>query len=241
MIDVMRQRVGRVLTRLARRIDPQAVTATAVNGGLYAAAGPSLGRDDLSTAAAPSPLKVRELEVILRSDRLAIFERVLAPMTPGRMLDLATGHGKFALVAHRLGWSVTGVDARSERMPDVAGIDWIQADVRHFPVDGYDLITMLGLLYHLELADVLDLLQRAAGTPTIIDTHFAPNPKIVEDGYEGQYFAERTEMPTASIDNKRSFWPHPNALIRMLLDSGYTDIFVLTPPYHPSRTFYMCV
>lgn len=173
-------------------------------------------------------------------DRVAIFEDFLRPLRPGRLLDLATGHGKFALAAQRLGWQVTAVDARTERMPDDHGIEWVHADVRSYPLDGFDLITMFGILYHLELPDVLDMLKRAAGTLTIIDTHYAPRPTVIESGYEGYLFKELTSELTASVGNSQSFWPHPNALIRMLVDSGFKDVYVLTPSYHPNRTFYIC-
>jgi 2-polyprenyl-3-methyl-5-hydroxy-6-metoxy-1,4-benzoquinol methylase len=175
-------------------------------------------------------------------DRLAIFDRLLAPMTPGHMLDLATGHGKFAVTAKDRGWRVTAVDARTERMPFVEGIEWIQADVRTFSLEGYDLITIFGLLYHLGIDDQLDLLRRAvaARTLTVIDTTTTPHPDVVERGYEGWYFKEKLEAPTASWGNETSFWPHKDAFLRMLLDCGFVDVYVLTPGHSPNRTFYVC-
>jgi hypothetical protein len=172
-------------------------------------------------------------------ERLRIFERLLGPLRPGRLIDLATGHGQFALIAQRLGWQVTAVDARTERMPFVDGIEWVCADVRGFPLAGFDVITMLGILYHLELPDILDLLRRAAGTTTLIDSHFAVNPSIVEGGYEGKFYRERPSL-ASSVGNETSFWPHQHAFIRMLIDCGFLDIYVLTPPYRHNRTFYVC-
>lgn len=190
-----------------------------------------LGAEESKSVLPPSPYGEKE--------RLRIFERLLAPLRPGRLVDLATGHGLFALTAQRLGWQVTAVDARTERMPFADGIDWVHADVRDFPLEDFDVITILGILYHLELPAVLDLLRRAAGTTTIIDTHFALHPTIVEGGYEGKYYDEPDTL-LASVGNEKSFWPHRNALIRMLVDCGYVDIYVMTPPYRPNRTFYLC-
>src|SRR4051794_28795646 len=88
-----------------------------------------------------------------------IFRALLAPLQPGRMLDLGAGKGNFSLSAAELGWQVTAVDARTVRWPNaeseqdavvaarIRAIQWIQADVRTFPIaaDDYDLICILGL------------------------------------------------------------------------------------------------
>ncbi len=151
-------------------------------------------------------------------------------MPPGRLLDLGAGHGKFSLIAHELGWEVTAVDARTGRMPMVDGIRWIQADVRTFDVSGYDCIALLGLLYHLGLPDVLDLLKRCSGTPTILDTHHALRPIVTVDGWEGRMYrepgatAEELEpVQTASWGNTESFWPTRAALIRSAARIGLRD------------------
>jgi hypothetical protein len=181
--------------------------------------------------------------------RLTTFRDILRPLRPGRLLDLGTGHGAFAEISRELGWVVTAVDARTDRMPMTAGIDWRQADVRTFDVTGYDCIALLGLLYHLEFADVRDLLRRCAGTPTILDTHTARSVDRVDDGYEGRTFTEITDYTperlattsTASWGNPTSWWPTRPALVRLLRDSGYRTILVLDPPTAIDRTFYLCL
>jgi SAM-dependent methyltransferase len=183
-------------------------------------------------------------------DRLTVFRNLLALLPIGRMLDLACGHGKFSLIARDLGWEVTAVDVRTERMPMTPRIDWVQSDVRTFEVDKdrYDCICILGLLYHLELGDQLDLLARCAGVPTIIDTHVALRPDHEEQGYEGTLFREvpgasaeqHAATPTASWENKLSFWPTEESLLRMIRDSGFSCAFKLAPPHTPDRTFYLC-
>jgi hypothetical protein len=130
----------------------------------------------------------------------------------------------------------------------VDGIRWVQADVRTFDVSGYQCIALLGLLYHLGLPDVLDLLKRCAGTPTILDTHHALRPVVTVDGWEGRMFREPgttpeelARVPTASWGNRDSFWPTRASLLRMLHDSGYRSILALEPPITPDRTFYLCL
>jgi hypothetical protein len=175
------------------------------------------------------------------SIRLDIFASLLSGMRPGRMIDLGTGHGAFARVGRDLGWEVTAVDARRDRMPMDFGITWVQADVRDHPIDGFDLISVLGLFYHLELADQLQLLQRCQRTPLVLDTHVAEHPAVTIDGYDGQYFREATSEVTASWINERSFWPTEPSLNRMLHHAGYRFVFKLEPAYYPYRGFYHCV
>jgi hypothetical protein len=179
---------------------------------------------------------------------LTTFRDILRPLRPGRLLDLGTGHGAFAQIGQELGWAVTAVDVRTERMPMTPGIEWRQGDVRSFDVAGYDCIALLGVLYHLEYADVHDLLARCAGTLTIVDTHTALVADRIDDGYEGREFIEIDDYtaerlagtPTASWGNPTSWWPSEPALIRLLRDSGYGTILVLDPPIGPDRTFYVC-
>lgn len=182
-------------------------------------------------------------------DRLEAFRTLLGTMKPGRLLDLGAGHGKFSLVAQELGWKVTAVDARTERMPDVEGIEWVQSDVREFEIGEYDCICILGLLYHLELEDQLDLLRKCAGTTTIVDTHVSRRADIEKNGYHGWLFREvpgatreqRAATPTAAWGNETAFWPTEESLLRMFHDSGFSAVFKMEPPYTPDRTFYLCI
>lgn len=182
--------------------------------------------------------------------RLDIFRRLLSTLPTGHLLDLAAGHGKFSLLAHELGWKVTAVDARTKRFPMTPGIEWVESDVREFPVDErYTCISVLGLLYHLELDAQLDLLRRCAGTPTIVDTHVSLAPDRVEQGYEGHVFDELGERTpkehrwsgTASWRNYESFWATEESLLRMFRDAGFADVWVLEPRYQEDRTFYLCL
>lgn len=162
-------------------------------------------------------------------------------MRPGRLLDVGAGHGAFAVLADELGWEVTAVDARSDRFPSVPSITWVEADLRDFEIRDYDLICLLGILYHLELDDQLALLRRCAGTPTILDTHTTERADISIDAYEGWLFHEERAEATASWENEQSFWPTRASLIAMLEDCGYRFVLQLEPDYYPHRTFYLCL
>ena len=132
-------------------------------------------------------------------------------MTSARLTE------KFARVTRDLGWRVTAVDVRTERMPRDSGIEWVQSDVRERPARWQRLHLILGLFYHLSSGDQLDLLRRAAGTLTIIDTHVARAPPSVSPSRcarrlgrtanEGVHFKETLDEPTASWGSHESFWP----------------------------------
>jgi hypothetical protein len=182
-------------------------------------------------------------------DRTGTVRELLSLFPPGRLLDLGCGPGIFARLADGLGWQVTAVDARTERMPMTPGITWIRQDVRDADVSGYDAILMLGLLYHLELDDQLALLRRCSGTVTILDTHHSNAPTHQEGGYAGHTFTELppeqeaalASTPTAAWGNMTAFWPTQPDLVRMLTDCGYATVLTRVPPTMPDRTFYLCL
>jgi hypothetical protein len=181
--------------------------------------------------------------------REAILRELLGLFPPGRLIDLACGNGMYSIAAHQLGWEVTGVDARTVRMPMTPGITWVQQDIRETDVTGYDLILLMGLLYHLELSDQLDLLRRCSATVTILDTHHSNAPTHLEGGYAGHTFrelptghkAELADTPTAAWGNQTSFWATQPDLVRMLHDCGFKTVMALVPPTLPNRTFYLCL
>ncbi len=189
-----------------------------------------------------------------------IFRALLAPMRPGRLLDLGAGKGNFSLIAVGLGWQVTAGDARTtrfpnpdtERNPEVAerirSIRWIQADVRQFPIRAteYDLICILGLLHHLELGDQIDVITRCAGTLLLLDTRIAPAALDREGHYEGMLVKEhgdtdeeRAEVPTAAWGNAISFRHTEGSLLRLLRECGYARVMSMWPPYRRDYTYYL--
>lgn len=181
---------------------------------------------------------------------MEIFARILDQLPVGRLLDLGCGHGAMAVLAHEMGWKVTAVDVRTARMPKFKGINWIQSDVREFSfAEGdFDCIALLGLLYHLELKDTLELLRRCSGTLTVVDTHVSLAPSRQELGYNGEFFdevgdrspEEHAQAKKSSWGNVNSFWPDDESLIRMFADCGYAGVYKLLPPYRPDRSFYVC-
>ncbi len=195
-------------------------------------------------------------------DRFKVFRSLIAQLKPGKMLDLATGHGKFALQAAKQGWEVTAVDARTIRMPDpesekneeraklARAVNWVQCDIRKFPIarNEYNLICIFGVLQHLELEDQIRLLKRCSGTLTILNARVVPTATVAEGAYQGRYFdepgrnaEERSHNPFAAWGNEKSFRSTEESLLRMVRDCGFTTAFNLRPPPQNDYTFYLCL
>ena len=190
------------------------------------------------------------LDPAISERRYQAFDAALGLFAVGRVVDLGAGHGLLSVRAADAGWDVTAVDARTERFRDDERVSWVHQDVREHDLGGYDLILCLGLFYHLTLADQLDLLTRAAGTPILIDTHVDvgidyPDGRLGEvveqGGYRGRLYGENLESPLASWVNTSSFWPDLDSFYRMLADHGYPVTLALEPWYQPERTFFLAL
>ncbi len=175
----------------------------------------------------------------------------------GTAVDLGAGACWFSVLARDLGLRVTAVDARTDRLPREElrqGITFVRDDVRTFPLDGFDYVFVLGLLYHLPLADQAALLDRARGARAVVlDTQIhvpeliraEPEPWETDvrcfDGYFGVEFPERDTLQ-ASWGNPTSIWLTEPSLMRLTADRGYRSV---TPvgPVHPTvsggRRFYV--
>ncbi|TFD78246.1 class I SAM-dependent methyltransferase [Cryobacterium fucosi] len=99
-----------------------------------------------------------------------LVQDTVAPWTPGRALDLATGDGRNAIWLAARSWSVTGLDFSAEAIAQAgeharaAGVDvdWLVADATTWqPPERFDLVTVMYL--HLPEVQFRSLLARALG------------------------------------------------------------------------------
>ncbi|QLH37772.1 MAG: class I SAM-dependent methyltransferase [Defluviicoccus sp.] len=172
------------------------------------------------------------------------------------LVDLGAGHCKFSLLAaRRLGYTVTAVDGRRERVPaELGSVRFVQADVREFDPCGFGVVAILGLLYHLEIVDQERLLRRSAnGVPVIVETQvhvpemISPESArpwhvpVERDGYQGVIFPENNN-PMASIGNATSFWHTEASIIRLFARSGFRRVVLIDPLFssaYGARRFYL--
>jgi hypothetical protein len=180
--------------------------------------------------------------------RLTVFRKLLGMFPPGRLIDLGAGDGRFSTEAADQGWEVVAVDARNDRRPDDPRLTWLEQDVRSVDLAGFDLILILGLFYHLTPTDQLDLLERCAGRPLIIDTHLdtgrsrhplSEHRVEVTRGFEGRFYPE-PETPLASVGNRYSFWPTRASFRRMLRERGFS-VQEFEPEIDIDRHFFLAL
>lgn len=196
---------------------------------------------------------------VLKKGRFS--EAILAPLTPGKLLDLSAGKGNISLTAAGLGWLVTAVNADTLRRPerDVAAdpdlaalldsITFVQEDVRQLTIDrhAYDLICIAGL-HELDVPDQVALVRKCAGTPLLVDAHIASAQTDVLGDYRGMLSQDHGEADeergaggAASSRQASAFLHTEESLVRLLRDCGYPIVFQARPPYRQEYTFYFAL
>jgi SAM-dependent methyltransferase len=218
--------------------------------GLFARKGLEAGRDAPQVGLA-NGAKVRRV-MQLTADLTG------RPAGELRILDLGCGEGVYAIEAALRGARVVALDARTERMAEgmaVAGrhgldtVEFRQEDVRHASRDRhgrFDVVWLLGLLYHLEAPDALALLRRVREmTETlIVDTLVATAARDEAEGYEGERVREhadddppdvRRARVLRSIDNAFAFRFTRASLVRALRDAGFTSVLECHAPPEPEK------
>jgi SAM-dependent methyltransferase len=94
---------------------------------------------------------------------------LLAPLTPGRALDVAAGEGRMALWLASCGWQVEAIDFSAvglrrgqQNAPPDAAVTWRVEDVRTADLGSGDADLVLVLYLHLPEPEMADVLARAA-------------------------------------------------------------------------------
>lgn len=184
--------------------------------------------------------------------RRTILDHILRHITVERdrkLVDLGAGHCIFSCAAAAHGYRVTAVDARQDRKPAVLppNVSFKLQDVRTFDLAGFDVILILGLLYHLTLDDQIDLLTRCPkGSRVIIDTQVHIRDLVAQDvwdqmkldadaierqsGYEGILYPEQTNLQ-ASVGNAHSWWHTEPSILRLFKETGFSRCVMIGLPY----------
>ena len=206
-----------------------------------------------------------ERQVQTLSFRLRTFRAILDQLRPkadgDSLVDLGAGPCLFAKLAAKHEFRVTAVDFRPPwnidgsplPLENLAGIAFVQADACRFDVSGFDVVSIVGLLYHLTLEEQIDLLSRSGGKTVIIDTEVYDEVAMSElarerivppanaMGYEGIDWLE-TDNVWSSKGNRYSFWHTVPSLLRMFENAGVRNVTMFEPLYrsaHGPRQWYL--
>jgi SAM-dependent methyltransferase len=181
------------------------------------------------------------------------------PLSGASVLDLACQEGCYALEFALTGAQSFGVEAREYHVQrarlcaEKTGVPNLTrfevGDIRHVDEKSYgrfDIVLLLGILYHLDTLDAADTLVRLANLTNdllIIDTHIALSNKSSFEfhgrTYEGAYVrehgdsdspGERLARRQASIDNTFSFYFTKAALTRLLVEVGFPIVIEALAP-----------
>ena len=186
------------------------------------------------------------------------------PLSQIRILDLGCGEGVYAIEAGLHGAEVLALDARTERMKDGAAcaerhrldnVTFRQQDVRGVSreTEGeFDVVYCLGLLYHLDVAEVFGLLESVHGLCRrllVIDTMVTLEPDLEAEHrgsrYEGRRYREHEDSDSGevrrgrllrSIDSTFAFRFTRDSLVRALHDTGFSSVFECHGPPEPGKS-----
>src|SRR5215212_163261 len=174
-----------------------------------------------------------------------------------RVLDLGAGEGGLSLEFARQGAAVVYVDGREHNVAkarfvaevlDIQGIRFLCEDVRNLPdfEQKFDLVLCYGLLYHLDAAAAVGLIERISGITSrvaVVDTHYSLiNERSEELGgetYSGRSFREYPDDVSAadmnnalwsSIGNITSFWFTKPSLLNLLNRVGFSMVYEVGSP-----------
>jgi 2-polyprenyl-3-methyl-5-hydroxy-6-metoxy-1,4-benzoquinol methylase len=216
----------------------------------------SEGGPDVPQAGQANGVKVRRIIQITRD-----FAR--KPFSKLRILDLGCGEGVYTIEAGLRGAEVLALDARTQRMEKGAAcaarhgltnVRFVQKDVREVTREGlgsFDVVYLLGLLYHLDAPDVFSVLETLYGLCTgmlIVDTLISLTAEIQIEwrglAYGGQRWREHGDEDTdevrksrvlKSIDNTFGFRFTKESLVHALHHVGFTSAYECHLPFEPGK------
>ena len=182
-----------------------------------------------------------------------------------KVLDLGCLEGGISIELAKEGACCTGIDVRDSHLvkarfaSDVLGLKkrckWINADVTSSnawqKTTRYDVIILSGLLYHLDIKDILPFLKRLRSNCSkksmmIVDTNITSkylnsymlNENLTvwgrnwkehktDDTYE-----DRLSRGWSSMSNNTAFWLTERSLVNMLVSADFGFVYKPLYPYH---------
>jgi len=203
--------------------------------------------------------------VKLRRIAQIIADFVPKPVHDLTVLDLGCLEGLYAIELARRGAKVIGVEGRRANIEkarfakealSLDNVDFLLEDVRNLSAERhghFDVVLCLGILYHLDVPDVLRFLKTIAAMTDgimIVDTHVSIVSReccilsgrkywgrFYYEFYPGTTDEEKASSPFASLTNERSFWFTRPSLYNLLKSAGFTSIYECHKP-RETQTWY---
>jgi SAM-dependent methyltransferase len=191
-------------------------------------------------------------EFLVHAVTQAVSDLASKPLEHLRILDLACGEGGFSIELGLHGASVLGIEGRAANVEkarfaaEELGLDRVTfqlGDVRDWreeEIGRFDVVLCLGILYHLEAADAVHLIQRChevCDDILVIRSAVGLNPNvgITVNGttYQGRKYGEDVRQNFASLKNATSFLPTRASLLNLLSDTGFTSVYEVRNPVVP--------
>lgn len=203
-------------------------------------------------------------EIKLRRILQIVSDTAQQPLANLRVLDLACHEGLYAIEFARHGAETVGIEGRQvhvekarfvKNVLSLSNLDIVQDDVRNLSQEKYgyfDVVLCLGILYHLEVPDVFEFIERIGEVcqrVAVFDTRITAGPTL-NYTYKGiQYWGHRiseghapTDTPEvkirrywASLDNVTSFHLSRTSLFCMLGRVGFTSVYECYIPPEPAK------
>lgn len=191
----------------------------------------------------------------------AVADVVGAPLNSLRVLDLACLEGAYAIEFALHGARVVGIEGRriniakaefAKEVLGLANLELFEDDVRNLSEEKYgrfDVILCCGLLYHLDVPDVFEFMERVSSVCDrilFLDTHVSlRSEESVEykgKTYHGWHYHEFSPAATdaqkalsneSSLDNNESFWFTRRSLWNLIKNVGFTSAYMCVNPAFP--------
>ena len=185
------------------------------------------------------------------------------PLADLRVLDLGCGEGVYSIELGLAGAEVLAIDARTERMDagaavaarhGLANVRFEVGDARRVTREShgeFDVVLLLGLLYHFDAPEVFDVIANVRGLASrllLVDTLVALDAREEAEHRGLRYRGERVrehgdddppEVRRArllrSVDSTFAFRFGREALVRALLDAGFTSVLECRAPLEPGK------
>lgn len=174
------------------------------------------------------------------------------PLDELRILDLACGEGVYAIESALQGAEVVAIDARDERMREgvavaarhgLSRLHFELGDIRTVTREThghFDVVLLLGIIYHLEAIDTLRVLENVRAMCrglVVIDTLVSQGGRDRAEPNGRSYLGQRTREHgdedaeavrrarlQMSLDNTLSFRFTVESMVKALVDTGYSSV-----------------